>query len=442
MIPSFPRLVPFLLLTLLPVGCARPPAPPPPAAEKPKVEQDLARTRISPEAFASLQIRSEPLHSQVVREQAQLTGWVMARQGNEVTLTAEVAGYVREPADARALPAPGLPVRHNQELFQLEPVLTPLEQLDLAAKKRLVEGEWIKAKESLVVAEKEWERIEGLFKQKLRAEQDLEQARARLNSAKEDLATAEYRLSLYGGRNGARPASENGNGPALVQLRPRPVLAPRAGTVLAVHASPGQYVQLGAPLVTVADLSQLWLRVPVPENDLPRLDRQQSANVQLRPTGAGKESGKDLLLPVRPVAVVPQVDAVRHTADLIYELPSEAAERGVFAKDQMVPVRVPLHGERAEKEFVVPYSAVVFDGYGSAWIYFDLTPADAKEHLFERRRVELGANVELAPNVYKGVHDAIAVHLDAPPGNRIVTAGAAQLFSREFHKPPVPTPSK
>src|SRR5262249_4146442 len=55
-----------------------------------------------------------------------------------------------------------------------------------------------------------------------------------------------------------------------------------AGTVLIVHVSPGQYVPLAAPLVTVADLSQLWVRVPVPEQELPHVARGLPASLRPR----------------------------------------------------------------------------------------------------------------------------------------------------------------
>src|SRR5262249_11764767 len=157
------------------------------------------------------------------------------------------------------------------------------------------------------------------------------------------------------------------------------IRAPRTGTLLSVLVSPGQYVPAAAPLMTIADLSQLWVRVPIPEHDLPRVDRRQAATLVLKSAGSGThpgDSGLDRSFPIQPVAVVPQVDTARHTADLIYELPALAAERGVFAKDQMVTVSVPLGEQRPQKETVVPYSAVIFDAYAGAWIYFDVTPKD------------------------------------------------------------------
>jgi multidrug efflux pump subunit AcrA (membrane-fusion protein) len=193
-----------------------------------------------------------------------------------------------------------------------------------------------------------------------------------------------------------------------------------------VHVSPGQYVPAAAPLVTVADLSRLWVRVPIPENDLPRVARKEPAEVSLKSASNGSAKARAQALTAQPVAIVPQVDLTRHTADLIYELPANAAEHGILAKDQMVTVSVPLGGRRTET--VVPYSAVVFDAYAGAWIYLDRTTDKSPQCVYERRRVELGPRV----------NDRIVIRIvDDMAGERVVTAGAAALFSREFHKPPV-----
>src|SRR5438128_11079632 len=68
---------------------------PPPRREEPRNESDLALVTISPEAYKSLGIQAQPIKTGPVQEHLALTGWIMAKQGHEVTLTAPVAGYVR-----------------------------------------------------------------------------------------------------------------------------------------------------------------------------------------------------------------------------------------------------------------------------------------------------------------------------------------------------------
>src|SRR5262245_61074058 len=398
----------ILLLTVtLAVGCDHGranPTPPPAAAEKPKPEADLAQTTLSRDAAEKLGVRSAPARVEEVQEHARWTGFVQARQGSEVILTAPVAGYVRPPANPADAPISGIAVKAGQELFRLEPVLSPVEQIQLAALKRGVEGELTKAKASVAAAQSELERIEGLHTQGLRGQQDVEQARARLQHAREDLAAAEDKLKLFADAAGTDP-----------KLRPVSITSPAAGTVLVVPVSPGQYVPAAAPLLTIADLSTLWVRVPVPESDLARIDRKQPAQLIWK-------SGDGGTIVARPVALVPQVDVVRHTADLIYEFtpPPDVP----FAKDQMLPVHVPLGDRR--RDSLVPYSAVVFDAYAGAWIYLERSKAGAEPLTFERRRVELGP----------AFGDRVAVRPSLPEGERVVVSGVAGLFSREFHRPP------
>jgi multidrug efflux pump subunit AcrA (membrane-fusion protein) len=292
MASTFPCRSVVLLAAALAAGCDHGranPTPPPAAAEKPRSEADLAQTTLSRDAAEKLGVRSEPARVEEVQDHARWTAFVQARQGSEVILTAPVAGYVRPAANPADAPIAGINVKTGQELFRLEPVLSPVEQIQLAALKRGVEGELTKAKASVAAAQSELERIEGLHSQGLRGQQDVEQARARLQHAREDLAAAEDKLKLFADAAGTDP-----------KLRPVSITSPAAGTVLAVPVSPGQYVPAAAPLATLADLSTLWVRVPVPESDLARIDRQHPAQLP-------RKAGEGGTIVARLVALVPQV---------------------------------------------------------------------------------------------------------------------------------------
>ena len=439
-----------LLLAFLPLfgliaGCGKgSPAAAPPAVEKPRVEADLVKIVISPQARKSLGVQTAPIQQCDVQERLPLPGWVMARQGHEVTLTAEVGGHVGLPRMPAAWPVLGRKVDQGQDLLMLEPVLTPLDQVQLAALKRGVENELAKAKDSVVVAESELKRALDLQRQGLRGQDVVDKAQAQLKHVMEDQASAQDKIKLF-------VLAEKG-----AKLPPKAVAAPLAGTVLTVHVSPGQYVPAAAPLVTIANLSQVWLRVPIPESDLPRVDPGQPVTIAL--TVANLDGIWDLHFEAAPVALVPLVDVNRHTADLIYAIgpepkravrrPSAAGKepkvpppppRISWSKDQMIKVHVPF-GQR-RMEIVVPYSAVVYDAFGGSWIYLDKTDAKDKHREYERRRVDLGAPVRLDPLYVLGLRfdlpEVVVVRCDCKRGDKVVVGGAAALFSREFHKPPI-----
>jgi RND family efflux transporter MFP subunit len=369
--------------------------------EKPRSESSLAFITISKKAYASLGIQTTKAAARPVQERLALTGWIMARPGHEVTVTAPAAGYVRALND-RA-PIAGARVTPGQELLTIEPVLAPVEQIQLAALKRAVESEFAKAKTTLQSATTEHQRVRDLHAQNLRSLQDLENAQKQLEHAREDHAAAQDKLKLFA--------------PAPIPLR-----APRAGAVLALHASPGQYVAAAAPVVTVIDLEAPCIRVPVPEFDLPHVSPQQSVSVTWKHALLERGAGPAWMT-ARPMGRVAQVDSERRTADFWYEL--EANKNMSAVKDQMVTVHVPTGKE--QHATVVAYAALVFDASGQAWVYLERTADADKEHRFERRRVDLGAAVDNGIVVRAGVDD----------GAHVVTSGAAALFSREFHKAPV-----
>ncbi len=85
--------------------------------------------------------------------------------------------------------------------------------------------------------------------------EDIEQAKARLQQAREAWALAETRLGYA------------------------VIASPMSGVVLSKSIEPGEYVSAGTPIVTVADLKNVWLRAYINETDLGRVKLGQRARV-------------------------------------------------------------------------------------------------------------------------------------------------------------------
>jgi membrane fusion protein YbhG len=66
---------------------------------------------------------------------------------------------------------------------------------------------------------------------------------------------------------------------AQTQLGYTVVKSPIAGVVLRKHVEPGEMIAAGTPVVTVADLERIWVKVYVPEYDLGRIRLRQTAEV-------------------------------------------------------------------------------------------------------------------------------------------------------------------
>src|SRR5262249_8895137 len=153
-------------------------------------------------------------------------------------------------------------------------------------------GELKKAQAGLQLARIEMKRTLELFRQKIKQQQDVDLAETKLKYAEEDLTVAKDKLERF-------------------QNPDVPIVAPSGGTGVSGNASRGQYVPAAAPLATIADLSTLWVRVQVPESDLPYVDRSRAVEIARRD---GNGEGRDrFAFEAKPVALVPVVDAAKHT---------------------------------------------------------------------------------------------------------------------------------
>ncbi|MGD0920168.1 MAG: efflux RND transporter periplasmic adaptor subunit [Terriglobia bacterium] len=85
--------------------------------------------------------------------------------------------------------------------------------------------------------------------------ESIEQARARLQQAREALGVAETRLGYA------------------------TLASPLSGVVLSKNVEPGEFVAAGTPIVTVADLENVWLRAYINETDLGRVKVGQRVRV-------------------------------------------------------------------------------------------------------------------------------------------------------------------
>lgn len=391
----------LIFVPLFAVGCTDAAKPAVGPQEKPKAEADLAFTNVSKKAYVALDIKTQKITVTDVNERLALTGWIMAKPGNEVTLTAPTAGYVHFP-DSRA-PIAGESVKPKDKLLKIDPVLSPVEKIQVQALKTSIESDLVKAQTTLETADKELTRTNDLLKLKGSNKQEVEQAEKAVAHAKEDVASAMKKLTFFTTQS--------------ITLE-----APRAGMVLQLHVGSGQYVPVSAPLITIIDLRPIWIRVPVPESDLPQVDPKASVDVSWKNSNHN-QTDKPAFFKAQPAGRVAQVDPVKHTAELWYELQTNEADR--FVKDQMVTVHMPLG--KKEKGTVVPNSAIVFDTHGHAWVYLE-RPEKAGKHQFERRPVELVTAVD----------GGLLVRSNLSDNDVVVTKGAAVLFSRDFFKTPVP----
>ncbi len=385
-------LVVFIALAVL-SGCAKPQAAenqkasaPPAKVENAVKESELATIKLSPQAEARLGVTTAPVAVERVAQTRAFAGEIVLPPDRATSVTAPTPGALA--ADSAPLTV-GTFVRKGQPLYRLTPFLTP--ERDLRVQ---IEREVVNAQTRVEAARVRHTRAEQLLRDGAASEKAVQQAREELDLAGNDLKAARERLERYD------KAPVNAD----VSVT---ITAPRDGVIQKVFANPGQTVASGSPLFEVANLSSVWIRVPVYVGDLRLIDRRQTARVHALNDTPGAPSR-----PARPINAPPTANPTNDTADLYFEL---ANSDGSLRPGQKMGVTL---AERASEEsLVVPWSAVLHDAYGGAWVYENIAPQQ-----YARRRVEV-----------RRVLNSLAVLARGPAvGAKVVTAGAAELFGTEF----------
>jgi len=183
------------------------------------------------------------------------------------------------------------------------------------------------------------------------------------------------------------------------------ITAPLDGVIQGISAAPGQTVAASAALLQIAQVSTLWMRVPVFAGDVNQIDAAQPAAVSRLGGAEAPTMAKRVTAPLR-------ADPTAASVDLYYELSGTGL---TFRPGERVMAELPLKG--TQEGLVVPEASVLFDIHGDAWVYEDLGG-----NAYARRRVQIARHAGNRAVVTRGISE----------GAKVVTAGAAELFGTEF----------
>ena len=325
--------------------------------------------------------------------QATLTrvGWLMVPPAGETIVRAPIAGFVVS-TPKKDWPKLGQAVASGQALAQLNVFLTPQEVSLLVQTK---EDNDIQIQQSLVTMQ--------ISESQLKL---LSAARDAVTGVRVDQLKEAYERSKAAYKEAQQKApflipepDENG-----VVVKPVGIEIPKAGRILQMHAAPGQFVQTGDPLWTVADWSTLWLRVSVFEGDAQRIDPSKPAQIRDRKSGA--------VTTAAVITVPTEMKPGTRTIDFHYTVENQD---WTLRSGQSMAVELPTAGK--QQVLTIPISAVLYDGFGQTYCY----SAEADHTQFQRRRIELGTRHEKSVIVSRG--------LDA--SDAVVSVGAEQLAAEE-----------
>ncbi len=370
----------------------------PPAAStvtKALKEDELLTFSLSAKAVERLKVETTEVKlAKNVHRTRTFGGEVTIPPGQTFLVSSPLGGILRGPATG--VPKPGATLEQGQAVFELSPFLSPDAKPTLIAARVDAEGQVETAQSTHDAAKIMFVRADQLFRDQAGSKAAVDTAQAQVDLAKKTLDAAKARLELL-----KKVVAEADRGTAT----PIAITAPAAGLLRVVSARPGQSVPSGAALFEIADLSQVWVRVPVFVGEAEALNSASAtiAPLTARPGPNRKEA--------KSVAAPPSANPLTGTVDLYFQLPNAD---GAYRPGQRVGVAIPLVAE--SEALTVPWKAVFVDVNGGTWVYEAL--ADNK---YIRRRVDV-----------RHVDGATAILKAGPPDKtRIVATGVQELFGVE-----------
>ncbi|MBV8169344.1 MAG: efflux RND transporter periplasmic adaptor subunit [Alphaproteobacteria bacterium] len=360
-------------------------------AAKPAAEADVV-TVTEPQLQ---QIKTGKVEPRDFRSERTAVGQIALNEDLTTPIFAPYAGRV-----TTLLVRPGDQVKHGDVLFEIDsPDLVQAESTLITAASTLQ-----KTRSQLDLANRSVARQRDLFNVKAVAQKELEQAQADQRGAESDfrgasgaLAAARDALRLFGKTDAEikRIEDERRTDPIM------PVRAPIGGTVVTRKAGPGQYVQPSNtdPVVTIADLSRIWMVANVPELDVPfiHLDDEVEVKVAAYPNEVFR-------------ARITNIGAVVDPNTRRVTVRSEIEPKGFALKPQMFAT-FRIVTNTGTPSPAVPSSAVLRDGdKASVWV-------EIEPRKFTPRKIERGMEQNGMTQVTSGLK----------PGDVVVTEGAVFL---------------
>jgi membrane fusion protein, heavy metal efflux system len=303
---------------------------------------------------------------------------------NEDTSTAVMAPFSGRVT--RLIAKIGDQVKRGAALFEIDSPEVVQPQNDFVA--AVAAGN--KARSQLELARIVEKRLKDLYEGKAAPLKEWQQAQDKLVAAENDmrstqiaLEAARVRLRIVGFTDEEVAAlKEKGT-----VRRSTPIPAPIDGTVIVRKVGPGQYVRndSGEALYVIADLSTMWVKAQVPENDIPlmRVGHEVEVRVSALP-------GRVFKARITAISAATDLTTRRIVVRSVVPNPDRALKSEMFASFKIVT-------GADELSPAVPADAVIREGdIAVVWV-------EDEPMLFRRRRVSLGGEQEGRVQIRSGL---------------------------------------
>lgn len=332
-------------------------------------ESEIAELFTVPqEQMVHLQIA--PLEKTRLERVLRLPGSVAYNQFKTTPVFPAIGGPVHE-----ILVAPG-------ETVQAGAPLLTVNSPDYA----MARAAYIKAKDTMQLADKSFHRAEDLYAHGAISESELQQAESNRTQAEADLVSSRDALRALGIKDPDAIAKNAGK--TTLQI---PLLAPVGGEVVERLVGPGQLLQNGVTqCFTISDMSQVWVLVNVYQSDLAYVRTGDNVEINTESYPETFHGGISYIAP----ALDPNTRTVQ--ARIVTDNPGKKLKKDMY-------VIATVHAGVNPDALTVPDAAVLRDTENQPYVY-----VHTEANHFARRLVKLGGSnagrTEITAGLKEGEH--------------------------------------
>lgn len=267
---------------------------------------------------------------------------------------------------------------------------------------RQLEAEGIVATKDVIAAEADYKKAKSEleFQKNISLNREVAAAKAEVKTAETEYEHIRDSLIAFGAQLPSEAHSSRSHDISLTSLK-----APMSGIVIERLANPGEGVEAGKPLFTIADISSVWIIATVPESQIGDLREGMQTTISSAVLGDRKLTG-------RITYIDPRINEDTRTARVRIEVlnADQRLKVGMFAQ-----VSLQLVHTAPSNQILVPDTAV--QTAGDRTVVFVQKPNDKTKFLV--RDVKAGEEIDGKRQIVAGLS----------PGEQVVVSGAFQLKS-------------
>ncbi|GIO08241.1 hypothetical protein J31TS6_42690 [Brevibacillus reuszeri] len=261
----------------------------------------------------------------------------------------------------------------------------------------------LQAQREYDTAKKEYDRMHQLFTSGASTQQELDKAKSQVDSTLSTLNVAKQQLSLK--KKGPRKEEIASQQAQINKLqvergqlekdRVQSVLvAPADGTIIAVAADNGQYVNKGTEILTLANLDNLLIQADINESDVNKMKTGQTAVIE--GTTLGKQKLNAKVTRIAPTATTTQSSSGQGEKTRVKVTLTPEGDLSALKPGFHVDINISV--EKIDNALQVPIEAVQQDADGSTFVWV------AADGVAKKQKIETGTENELFSHVKSGLN--------------------------------------